>query len=96
MKIGDEFGKLTVVSFDGKYVVCKCNCGNTKRIRKTSLTMKVSNMTIDEISNLQRSIIARDYGKTLDKQIDFEHELEVMNTLADLTEIKIKLRMGAI
>lgn len=40
MKIGDEFGKLTVVSFDGKYVVCKCNCGNTKRIRKTSLTMK--------------------------------------------------------
>lgn len=56
----------------------------------------VSNMTIDEISNLQRSIIARDYGKTSDKQIDFEHGLEVMNTLADLTEIKIKLRMGAI
>lgn len=58
--------------------------------------MKVSNMTINEISNLQRSIITRDYGKTLDKQIDFGHELEVMNTLADLTEIKIKLRMGAI
>ena len=54
--------------------------------------MKVSNMTIDEISNLQRSIIARDYGKTSDKPIDFEYELEVMNTLADLTEIKIKLR----
>lgn len=58
--------------------------------------MRVPNMTIDEISNLQRSIIARDYGKTSDKPIDFEHELEVMNTLADLTEIKIKLRMGAI
>ena len=58
--------------------------------------MKVLNMTIDEISNLQRSIIARDYGKTSDKLIDFEQELEVMNTLADLTEIKIKLRMGAI
>lgn len=58
--------------------------------------MKASNMTINEISNLQRSIITRDYGKTLDKQIDFEHELEVMNTLADLTEIKIKLRMGVV
>ena len=58
--------------------------------------MKVSNMTIDEISNLQRSIIARDYGKTSDKPIDFEQELEVMNTLADLTEIKIKLRIGDI
>ena len=58
--------------------------------------MRTSNMTIDEISNLQKSIIARDYGKTSDKQIDFEHELEVMNTIANLTEIKIKLRMGEI
>ena len=58
--------------------------------------MRTSNMTIDEISNLQKSIIARDYGKTSDKQIDFEHELEVMNTIADLTEIKIKLRIGEI
>lgn len=40
MKIGDRFGKLTVIDFDGKYAICKCECGNTKSIRKTSLTMK--------------------------------------------------------
>lgn len=40
MKIGDRFGKLTVINFDGKYAVCKCECGNIKSIRKTSLTSK--------------------------------------------------------
>jgi hypothetical protein len=40
MKIGDRFGKLTVISFDGRYAICKCECGNTKSIRKTSLTIK--------------------------------------------------------
>ena len=40
MKIDDKFGKLTVIGFDGKYAVCKCDCGNTKSIRKTSLTLK--------------------------------------------------------
>ena len=40
MKIGDRFGKLTVIDIDGKYAICKCECGNTKSIRKTSLTLK--------------------------------------------------------
>ena len=40
MEIGDRFGKLTVIGFDGKYAICKCECGNTKSIRKTSLTSK--------------------------------------------------------
>jgi hypothetical protein len=40
MEIGDKFGKLTVIGFDGKYAICKCECGNTKSIRKTSLTAK--------------------------------------------------------
>lgn len=40
MKIGDRFGKLTVRGFDGLYAVCECECGNRKRIRKTSLTDK--------------------------------------------------------
>lgn len=40
MQIGDRFGKLTVIDFDGKYAICKCDCGNTKNIRKTSLTLK--------------------------------------------------------
>lgn len=40
MKIGDRYEKLTVVDFDGKYAVCRCECGNIKRIRKTSLTAK--------------------------------------------------------
>lgn len=42
MKIGDKFGKLTVIDFDGKYAICKCECKNIKRIRKTSLTSKKS------------------------------------------------------
>ena len=74
-------------------------CGGKNHDESRILTgenMKVPNMTIDEISNLQRSIIARDYGKTSNKQIDFDHELDIMNTIADLTEIKIKLRMGAV
>ena len=40
MKIGDRFGKLTIINFDGKNAICKCECGNTKSIRKTSLTSK--------------------------------------------------------
>ena len=40
MKIGDRFGKLIIIDFDGNYAICKCDCGNTKRIRKTSLTIK--------------------------------------------------------
>lgn len=40
MRIGDRFEKLTVIGFDGKYAICKCECGNTKSIRKTSLTLK--------------------------------------------------------
>ena len=40
MKIGDRFGKLTVRELDGKYAYCKCDCGNIKRIVKTSLTNK--------------------------------------------------------
>lgn len=38
MKIGDRFGKLTVINFDGRYAICKCECENIKSIRKTSLT----------------------------------------------------------
>jgi hypothetical protein len=40
LKIGDRFGKLTVIAIDGLYAVCECECGNRKRIRKTSLTDK--------------------------------------------------------
>ena len=40
MKIGDRYEKLIVIGFDGKYAVCRCECGNIKRIRKTSLTTK--------------------------------------------------------
>ncbi len=40
MNINDRFGKLTVIGFDGKYAICQCECGNTKNIRKTSLTSK--------------------------------------------------------
>ena len=40
MKIGDRYEKLTIIDFNGKYAVCKCECGNIKSIRKTSLTSK--------------------------------------------------------
>ena len=40
MKVDDRFGKLTIIGFDGRNAICKCDCGNTKSIRKTSLTQK--------------------------------------------------------
>lgn len=40
MEIGDKFGKLTVIGFAGTEAICKCECGNKKRIRKTSLTKR--------------------------------------------------------
>lgn len=40
MEVGSRYGKLTVKGFDGKYAICQCDCGNTKRIRKTSLTKR--------------------------------------------------------
>ena len=38
--IGIRFGKLIVISNSKRngYVICKCDCGNIKEIRKTSLT----------------------------------------------------------
>jgi hypothetical protein len=40
--IGRKFGKLTVVEQAKRkgYVLCKCDCGNTKEIRADSLTKK--------------------------------------------------------
>lgn len=40
MKVGDRFEKLTVIAIEGLYAVCECECGNRKRIRRTSLTDK--------------------------------------------------------
>ena len=43
--IGNKYGLLTVIEYDSQrkgYVICKCECGNIKSIRKTSLTMKKS------------------------------------------------------
>ena len=41
--VGQRFGKLYVVSDDPRdntRVICKCDCGNVKSIRRWSLTMK--------------------------------------------------------
>lgn len=38
MKLNDTFGQLTVIAFDGNKATCRCDCGNIKSIRKTSLT----------------------------------------------------------
>lgn len=41
--IGKRFGKLTVIDFDNEkkdrrtYLICQCDCGNTKSIRRCSL-----------------------------------------------------------
>ncbi|MBQ7485901.1 MAG: hypothetical protein IJT77_00210 [Clostridia bacterium] len=34
---GTRFGLLTVLSMDGQYVLCRCDCGNEKRIGKSNL-----------------------------------------------------------
>lgn len=39
----EKYGRLTIISKDPErkgYVICKCDCGNTKSIRKNSLTRK--------------------------------------------------------
>lgn len=44
MNLSDRFGRLTVISFFSqgspivKYCVCKCDCGNIKKIRQYSLS----------------------------------------------------------
>ena len=41
--IGKKYGLLTVIEYDNNrkgYVICKCECGNVKSIRKSSLTAK--------------------------------------------------------
>ena len=34
---GTRFGMLTVISLDGNYALCRCDCGNVKRIYKYPL-----------------------------------------------------------
>lgn len=35
---GTRFGKLTVISYEGQDVLCRCDCGNEKMVKKNSLT----------------------------------------------------------
>lgn len=75
MKIGDRFGKLTVIGFDGKYAICKCDCGNTKSIRKTSLTSK--NCPTKSCGCIQKQV-AHDIGsKTIMENCKKQIELNV-------------------
>lgn len=40
MQIGNTYGKLLIIDINGKYAICQCECGQVKRIRKTSLTLQ--------------------------------------------------------
>lgn len=37
MEIGETYGKLKVIGFDGKKVICECECGNTATPLKSNV-----------------------------------------------------------
>lgn len=86
MKIGDRFGKLTVREFDGKYAVCECECGNIKRIVKTSLTSK--NQPTRSCGCIQKQIarktgiktIAENSKKQIEKNMLYHTNFQVITT----------------
>lgn len=84
MEIGDRFGKLTIINFDGSYAVCKCDCGNTKSIRKTSLTSKkcptkscgcIQRQTAHNIGN---KTIAENSRKQIERNLAYNTNFQVI------------------
>ena len=84
MKIGDRFGKLIVIDFDRKYAICKCDCGNIKSIRKTSLTMKkcptrscgcIQRQVANSIGN---KTIAKNSRKQIERNVTYNTNFQVI------------------
>ena len=84
MKIGDRFEKLTVIDFDGKYAICECECGNTKKIRKTSLTLKkyptksCGCIQRQVAHNIGNKTISENSRKQIEKNMEYNTNFQVI------------------
>lgn len=84
MKVGDRFGKLTIISFDGRNAICKCDCGNTKSIRKTSLTSKkcptesCGCIQKQVASNIGNKTIMKNSKKQIERNIAYNTNFQVI------------------
>lgn len=84
--IGKKFGMLTIIGNDNErkgYVICKCDCGKTKSIRKTSLTKKRYPTTS---CGCKQSKLASKIGK---KTIHKNSEKQIQTNLAYNTNIQV-------
>lgn len=81
MEIGNRFGKLTVIDFDGGYAICKCECGNIKSIRKTSLTIKncptrsCGCIQKQVVHNIGKKTIAENSRKQIERNMAYNNEI---------------------
>lgn len=84
MKIGDRYERLTVIDFDGKYAICKCECGNIKRIRKTSLTSKkcptrsCGCIQRQVAYNIGNKTIAENSRKQIERNLEYNTNFQVI------------------
>lgn len=84
MEIGNRFGKLTVIDFDGRYAICKCECGNIKSIRKTSLTIKncptrsCGCIQKQVVHNIGKKTIAENSKKQIERNMAYNTNFQVI------------------
>lgn len=84
MEIGNRFGKLTVIDFDGRYAICKCECGNIKSIRKTSLTIKNCStrscgcIQKQVVHNIGKKTIAENSRKQIERNMVYNTNFQVI------------------
>lgn len=84
MNIGDRFGRLTVVGFDGTRAVCQCDCGNLKKIRKTSLTHSTEPtrscgcIQVEVARRIGSKTIAQNSKKQIERNVAYRTNLQVI------------------
>ena len=87
--IGKKFGKLTVINKDTNkkgYVICKCDCGNIKSIRVTSLTKKKKPTTSCGCKQKQKAkvigskTIAKNSKEQISKNVEYNTNIQVIKT----------------
>lgn len=87
--MNNRFGKLTILKDDTErkgYIICKCDCGNIKSIRKTSLTKtKQPTMSCGCIqravaSKTGNSNIKQNSKEQIDTNIKFNTAFQIIRT----------------
>lgn len=86
--IGKRFGRLTVIDYSPKsgYVVCKCQCGNTKEIRATSLTKRIQPTRScgcihkEMCSKIGRKTISKNARKSIETNMQYRTNFHVIES----------------